>query len=235
MFVIFDPNIVIFKWLTNWVVLIALLFLPPIGFWLIKSRGLLGFNIAIKFIYNEFIETLKPLITPGVGLVLINLLVFILFNNFIGLMPYLFTSTSHLVFTLTLALPLWVGYTILSWALQSTNSLAHLVPLGTPYLLIPFIVIIEIIRTFIRPGALSVRLAANIVAGHLLLRLLRRQAVSLRNFLLIILFLLLILLLILETAVALIQSYVFSVLTLLYIQEINSIKLCTLYNHLNLP
>jgi F-type H+-transporting ATPase subunit a len=77
----------------------------------------------------------------------------------------------------------------------------------------------------IRPGALRVRLAANIVAGHLLLRLLRNQAINLTFIYLRLLFLIILLLLILESAVAVIQSYVFSVLTLLYIQEINTLNL----------
>lgn len=208
--------------------------MTPLNFWLAKSRRFIIFNLTRKFIYNEFIETLKPLSTPGRGQILINLLIFIILNNFIGLMPYVFTRTRHLALTLTLALPLWLGYILISWFFQLTNSLAHLVPTGTPYPLIPFMVVIEVIRTLIRPGALSVRLAANIVAGHLLLSLLRRQTSHLRNLLLLSLFSSLLLLLVLETAVALIQSYVFRVLTLLYIQEINSLKLSILYNDTDL-
>ena len=229
LFSIFDPHIVILKWFTNWRAAILPILLAPLNFWLIKPRRFITFNLMSKFIHNEFIRTLKPVITPGVGLILISLLTFILLNNFIGLMPYVFTRTSHLVLTLTLALPLWLGYTLVSWALQPTNRLAHLVPIGTPYPLIPFIVVIEIIRAIIRPGALRVRLAANIVAGHLLLRLLRGQARNLRYLLLTGLFFALILLLVLETAVALIQSYVFRVLTSLYVQEINSLNLSTLH------
>lgn len=98
--------------------------------------------------------------------------------------------------------------------------LAHLVPQGTPGALIFFIVIIERIRRVIRPGTLAVRLAANIIAGHLLLVLLAgaisvfavKSAVSilLRQ----------IVLLILETAVAAIQAYVFAVLRTLYAREV---------------
>ena len=221
----FSTHMAIFKWLTNWKAAVLPFFLIPLNFWLIKPRSFIGFNLTLKFIHNEFIRTLKPLATPGVGLILVSLLVFILLNNFIGLMPYVFTRTRHLALTLTLALPLWLGYTLVSWLLQPSNRLAHLVPIGTPYPLMPFIVIIEVIRAIIRPGALRVRLAANMVAGHLLLSLLRGQAKSLRLLLLTSVFFSLILLLILETAVALIQSYVFRVLTSLYIQEINSLNL----------
>jgi len=95
------------------------------------------------------------------------------------------------------------------------------VPQGTPPVLIPFIVLIETIRNIIRPGTLAIRLTANIIAGHLLLTLLRRTNSSLNSYLLIILILSQILLLLLESAVAIIQSYVFAVLRTLFAREIN--------------
>ena len=100
--------------------------------------------------------------------------------------------------------------------------LAHLVPLGRPAPLSPFIVLIELTRAVIRPITLSVRLAANMVAGHLLIVLLRSPApaASLRLILLIIAAL--ILLGILESAVATIQAYVFRILRVLYVNEVNS-------------
>lgn len=98
--------------------------------------------------------------------------------------------------------------------------LAHIVPLGTPPVLIPFIVLIETIRNLIRPGTLAVRLAANIIAGHLLLVLLGNQGPSLASPLLVILLITQILLLTLESAVAIIQSYVFAVLATLYSREV---------------
>jgi F-type H+-transporting ATPase subunit a len=98
---------------------------------------------------------------------------------------------------------------------------AHLVPQGTPAVLIPFIVCIETIRNIIRPGTLAVRLAANIIAGHLLITLMGNTgpglAITLVGFLLIGQ----IALLMLESAVAIIQSYVFAVLRTLYSSEVN--------------
>lgn len=84
----------------------------------------------------------------------------------------------------------------------------------------PFIVLIETIRNIIRPGTLAVRLAANIIAGHLLLTLLGRTGPSLSYILVSILILAQILLLVLEAAVAIIQSYVFAVLRTLYAGEV---------------
>lgn len=84
----------------------------------------------------------------------------------------------------------------------------------------PFMVLIETIRNVIRPGTLAVRLAANMIAGHLLLVLLGNQGPNLSSSLLIILLVVQILLLVLETAVAVIQSYVFAVLATLYSREV---------------
>jgi len=131
-----------------------------------------------------------------------------------------FTRRRHISFTLTLALPLWLGRMVLSIIYQYNRLLAHLVPVGTPRFLIPVIVIIETVRNVIRPLTLSIRLAANIVAGHLLLTLLGSQGPLLRLFNLSLLIIGLFLLLLLEVAVACIQSYVFTILSSLYLNEL---------------
>lgn len=98
--------------------------------------------------------------------------------------------------------------------------LAHLVPLGTPAVLMPFIVLIETVRNIIRPGTLAVRLAANIIAGHLLLVLLGNQGPTNTGGVVAILLVVQMALLTLEAAVAVIQSYVFAVLASLYSREV---------------
>ena len=117
-------------------------------------------------------------------------------------------------------MPLWLGRIILSIIYQYNNLLAHLVPVGTPRFLIPVIVIIETVRNIIRPLTLSIRLAANIVAGHLLLTLLGSQGPLLSLLNLSLLMIGLFLLLLLEVAVACIQSYVFTILSSLYLNEL---------------
>merc|ERR1712168_428351 len=138
----------------------------------------------------------------------------------IGLIPYIFTGTRHLSLTLCLSLPLWIGRILWSIVFQYNNLLAHLVPTGTPRFLMPVIVIIETVRNVIRPATLAIRLAANIVAGHLLLTLLGSQGPNLSFLPLLILFVGLVLLLLLEVAVACIQSYVFTILSSLYLGEL---------------
>jgi len=141
-----------------------------------------------------------------------------------GLIPYIFTRTSHMSVTLILSLPLWIGTILYSVLFQYNSLLAHLVPTGTPGPLIPVIVVIETVSNIIRPATLAIRLAANIVAGHLLLTLLGSQGPNLGGAVLAALFIALVLLLLLEVAVACIQSYVFTILSSLYLNELISVK-----------
>lgn len=97
---------------------------------------------------------------------------------------------------------------------------AHLVPLGTPIILMPFIVLIESIRNIIRPITLSVRLAANLTAGHLLLILLGESIVNSRVLIIITVTAAQFALITLEAAVAIIQAYVFATLSTLYASEV---------------
>merc|ERR1712141_132357 len=113
-------------------------------------------------------------------------------------------------------------FLFISVFLNLGRFLAHLVPLGTPYALMPFMVVIELVRRIIRPLTLSVRLAANIVAGHLLMVLVRSPITTIRlNFIALVISALL-LLIMLELAVSFIQAYVFSTLISLYVIEVNS-------------
>jgi len=103
--------------------------------------------------------------------------------------------------------------------------MAHLVPEGTPGALVPLMVVIETVRLFVRPVALAVRLAANIVAGHLLISLLGGQGASAPAAVLMGLICATALLATLESAVACIQAYVFTILRSLYLNDHASLKL----------
>ena len=216
----FDPSSRIINLPINWLACsLGLLFIPSL-YWSIPSRRIFTWNSIILRLHKEF----KPLLgttNPGASLVFVGLFSFIIYNNFLGLLPYVFTGTSHIAETLTLALPLWLTFIIFGWVNHTKHIFAHLVPLGTPSALIPFIVLIETVRNLIRPGTLAVRLSANIIAGHLLLTLLGNIGPSFTTTTLPILLILQILLLLLESAVAIIQAYVFAVLTVLYAREVN--------------
>lgn len=216
LFSIFDPS-ASFNLPFNWVRLILFLILIPSSFWVKTSPSSLTLRITFQRIIKEFSVLLKS--SKLNILLFVSLFALIIFNNTLGLISFSFTSTRHLAITLSLALPLWLGFIIYRIFNNTIQFLAHLVPLGTPAPLIPFIVLIEIIRNIIRPITLSVRLAANIIAGHLLLTLLGSQLVSASYSIFIFIFGAQFLLIILESAVACIQAYVFSVLTTLYASE----------------
>nr|QVM79183.1 ATP synthase F0 subunit 6 [Nepiodes costipennis multicarinatus] len=205
----------------NWMSTFIGLIIIPSSLWLIPSRySMIWINITIT-LHKEFKVLLGTNNTKGSTLIFISLFSFILFNNFLGLFPYIFTSTSHLALTLSLALPLWLSFMVYGWINNTINMLAHLVPQGTPPALMPFMVCIETISNIIRPGTLAVRLSANMIAGHLLMTLLGNTGPSLSLTLINFLIITQILLLILESAVAIIQSYVFAVLSTLYSSEVN--------------
>nr|AFP16904.1 ATP synthase F0 subunit 6 [Elmidae sp. BMNH 840216] len=205
----------------NWLsTFLGLMFLPSM-YWLIPSRFHILWLKIILTLHNEFKILLNIEKMKGSTLVFISLFSMIMFNNFLGLFPYIFTSTSHLTFTLALALPLWISFMIFGWINNTIHMFAHLVPQGTPSVLMPFMVCIETISNIIRPGTLAIRLAANMIAGHLLLTLLGNTGSSMSLIMLNLLIITQILLLILESAVAIIQSYVFAVLSTLYSSEVN--------------
>nr|YP_010297074.1 ATP synthase F0 subunit 6 [Nemoura longicercia]QNE85366.1 ATP synthase F0 subunit 6 [Nemoura avicularis]UMI39122.1 ATP synthase F0 subunit 6 [Nemoura longicercia] len=221
LFSVFDPSTSVMNLSLNWISTILGLTLIPTAFWFMPSRYSLIWNKILLTLHNEFKTLLGPTGHAGSSFMFISLFSLILFNNFLGLFPYVFTSSSHLTLTLALALPLWLSFMVYGWINHTQHMFAHLVPQGTPAVLMPFMVCIETISNVIRPGTLAVRLAANMIAGHLLLTLLGNTGPSLSYSILSLLIIAQIALLVLESAVAIIQSYVFAVLSTLYSSEVN--------------
>nr|YP_010397516.1 ATP synthase F0 subunit 6 [Sympotthastia takatensis]UQJ73386.1 ATP synthase F0 subunit 6 [Sympotthastia takatensis] len=221
LFSVFDPSTTIFNLSLNWLSTFIGLLIIPCSFWFMPSRFNIIWNNILLTLHKEFKTLLGPTGHNGSSFIFISLFSLIVFNNFLGLFPYIFTSTSHLTMTLALALPLWLSFMIYGWINHTQHMFAHLVPQGTPSVLMPFMVCIETISNIIRPGTLAVRLAANMIAGHLLLTLLGNTGNSLSFYLVSLLVVAQIALLVLESAVAIIQSYVFAVLSTLYSSEVN--------------
>nr|YP_010225742.1 ATP synthase F0 subunit 6 [Paratrichocladius tamaater]UDD74593.1 ATP synthase F0 subunit 6 [Paratrichocladius tamaater] len=221
LFSVFDPSTTIFNFSLNWLSTFIGLMIIPYSYWFLPNRINVMWNNILMTLHKEFKTLLGPNSENGCSFIFISLFSMILFNNFLGLFPYIFTSTSHLTLTLTLALPLWMSFMIYGWINHTQHMFAHLVPQGTPSVLMPFMVCIETISNIIRPGTLAVRLTANMIAGHLLLTLMGNTGNSLSLILLNLLIFSQILLLLLEFAVAIIQSYVFAVLSTLYSSEVN--------------
>lgn len=220
LFSIFDPSTKILINLSiNWISILLILIIIPNLYWIIPNT----FNLIYYKLINNLINEFKIIIknkNNNFILIFISLFIFIIINNFIGLFPYIFTRTRHLVINLSLSLPLWLRLIIYGWINITNNIFIHLVPQGTPNILIPFIVLIESIRIIIRPITLTIRLTANIIAGHLLLTLLGNIGPKISYLILPSLLSIQIILLILESAVSIIQSYVFTILITLYIREI---------------
>nr|YP_009945204.1 ATP synthase F0 subunit 6 [Hierodula longa]QOE17715.1 ATP synthase F0 subunit 6 [Hierodula longa]UUF67558.1 ATP synthase F0 subunit 6 [Hierodula longa] len=222
LFSVFDPSSNMMNLSINWLSTFIGLLLIPMSLWLIPSRMTILWNLIINKLHEEFKLLIgKKKINKGSTFIFISIFSIILYNNFMGLFPYIFTSTSHMVMTLSIALPLWLSFMLYGWMNNYKHMFAHLVPQGTPGPLMPFMVCIETISNIIRPGTLAIRLAANMIAGHLLMTLLGNTGSNMMLSLVPMLILTQILLLTLESAVAIIQSYVFAVLSTLYSSEVN--------------
>nr|YP_010363315.1 ATP synthase F0 subunit 6 [Cladiucha magnoliae]UNY39791.1 ATP synthase F0 subunit 6 [Cladiucha magnoliae] len=221
LFSIFDPLSSIFNFSLNWMsTLLGLLFIPQL-FWFITPRiNVIVYNILI-YLHYELKLLLGMNSHKGSTLIFLSLFLMIFFNNFMGLFPYIFTSSSHLSLSLSLAFPIWLSFIMFGWINNYNHMFTHLVPQNTPSLLMPFMVIIETISNLIRALTLSIRLTANMIAGHLLVTLLSSTGINMSFYLTLILIIIQILLLTLEWAVAIIQSYVFMVLSTLYSSEVN--------------
>jgi F-type H+-transporting ATPase subunit a len=148
-----------------------------------------------------------------------TLFMFVLFCNMIGMLPYSFTVTSHIIVTFMLAATVFIGVTIIGFIKHGIKYLELFVPKGVPIILLPLIIVIEIISYLSRPVSLSVRLFANMMAGHTMLKVFGGFVISLGllggwlplSFS--------VALIGLEILVAFLQAYVFAILTCIYLND----------------
>ncbi|HIM25692.1 MAG TPA: F0F1 ATP synthase subunit A [Rhodospirillales bacterium] len=143
---------------------------------------------------------------------------FILVGNLFGMIPYSFTFTSHIVVTFAMALVVFLGVTIIAIAKHRLYFFTFFMPPGVPLLMAPLLVPIEIISYLSRPISLSVRLFANMLAGHTLLKVFAGFVVSLGMFGVFPLAFI-VALTGLEIVIALLQAFVFTILTCLYLND----------------
>jgi F-type H+-transporting ATPase subunit a len=148
-----------------------------------------------------------------------SLFMFVLFCNMFGMIPYSFTVTSHIIVTFILASLIFIGVTVIGFMKHGLGYLKLFVPSGVPAVLLPLIVIIEIISYLSRPVSLSVRLFANMMAGHTMMKVFGGFVISLGiiggwlplSFS--------VALTGLEILVAFLQAYVFAILTCIYLND----------------
>lgn len=151
--------------------------------------------------------------------------VFILFSNLIGLIPYSFTVTSHIIVTFTLSFSIYIGINIIGFQKHQFNMLSLIIPANSTLALALVLVPIEFVSYIAKPISLGVRLFINLMAGHTLLKVIVGFAWSmllledLTAIVHLIPLLLLVILMGLELGVALIQAYVFTILTCIYLND----------------
>ena len=147
-----------------------------------------------------------------------TLFMFILFSNLIGLLPYSFTVTSHIIVTFALAAVVFIGVTIIALVKHGWKFFSYFVPHGTPVVMMPLLVPIEVISYLARPVTLALRLFANMTAGHTMLKVFAGFVILLGAFG-VAPMVVIVALYGLELLVALLQAYVFAILTSLYLHD----------------
>lgn len=148
-----------------------------------------------------------------------TIFMFILVGNFWGMMPYSFTFTSHIAVTFAMAFFVFIGVTVIAIAKHKLHFLTFFMPPGVPMVMAPLLVPIEIISYLSRPISLSVRLFANMLAGHTLLKVFAGFIISLGVAAGWLPFVFVVALTGLEFVIAFLQAFVFAILTCLYLND----------------
>lgn len=185
---------------------------------LVPNKMQLIAEIAFEFVSKMISETAGKDARPYFPFIL-SLFLFVLVANLLGMLPYSFTVTSHIIVTFALAFFIFIGVTVVGFVKHGISYLKLFVPSGVPIFLLPLIIVIEVISYLSRPVSLSVRLFANMMAGHTMLKVFGGFVVSLGilggwlplGFA--------VALTGLELLVAFIQAYVFAILTCIYLND----------------
>nr|YP_009115233.1 ATP synthase F0 subunit 6 [Wadicosa fidelis]AIZ97179.1 ATP synthase F0 subunit 6 [Wadicosa fidelis] len=216
LFSVFDPTSY-FGINLNWVIMLIVFMFFPMKYYLVES-GLLS---MYKTLFMSVSKVFKEVSFPNylaLNFLCVMTFMYLFLSNLLGLFPFIFTSTAHPFITLGLGLVFWMSFFLMGFTCKFKESCAHLVPEGSPFLLSPLMVMIESVSHLIRPFTLSIRLAANMMAGHLIIGLLSSiSMISVFGFFGSLL--LQNMLFVLEFGVSIIQGFVFSILLLLYALE----------------
>lgn len=189
-------------------------------------------HLMMIFFLVQIIQFVSNLIYSNVGkygekflIFLSNIFLFILFSNLIGMIPFAFTITSHIIITISLSFIAFIGLNILGFEKHKSNFFELFLPKGCPTVMMPFLIIIEIISYIARLFSLAIRLFANMMSGHSLLKILSNfsYVLLLNNnlfFLSIIPFLIVFCIVGLEIGIAMLQAYVFLILLIIYLHDV---------------
>ena len=177
---------------------------------------------SAEILYSFVCDTLNANVGPGGKPFLpliFSLFIFILFCNLFGMLPYSFTVTSHIIITFGLAMLVFGTVTIVGFVKHGSHFLSIFLPRGTPVWLMPLMIIIELFAYLARPISLSLRLAANMMAGHVLLKIMAGFVVTLMVVLKPLPMPLMIILIGFEIFVAVLQAYIFTILSCVYLHD----------------
>nr|YP_010610788.1 ATP synthase F0 subunit 6 [Eledone cirrhosa]WAP91609.1 ATP synthase F0 subunit 6 [Eledone cirrhosa] len=206
----------------TWILSIWSLFFINSSLWIYPSKSYSLIMIPNQIINIQITRSFSMKM-GGFSLIVSSLFLLIINFNLLGLIPYVFSTTSHLVMSFSLSLPLWLSLMLSSYKNNPYSSLASLLPSGTPSFLIPFLPLIEFLSIVVQPVTLAIRIAANISAGHIILTLIGDLlASSILNITMFSSSIIMITMLIqtgyfiFEIGIAIIQGYIFSLLITLY-------------------
>ena len=202
---------------------LAIIFVTLLLLISIKNKSLIPSRLqSISEIFYEFISNM---VSDNIGdkgrkffPLIFTLFTFLLFGNMLGMLPYSFTFTSHIIVTFVLAMFIFLLVTLLGIFIHGFKFFGLFVPKGVPMIMLPLMIPIEIISYLSRPISLSVRLFANMMAGHTMLKIFAGFIVPLGIFGIAPL-MVDVALTALEVLIAFLQAYVFTILTCLYLNE----------------
>lgn len=220
----FDDNNQVFMslYFLMWTFSLAVVLIFRSRYWVASPRWVI--------IIHTFKDTISSQVFRSFGLnlggfinVITGLFVFLIFLNLSGLIPYVFRPTSHLAVSLSLGLPLWLSLLVSGIFFRPSSVVAGLLPIGAPAPLNPFLVLIETVSIMVRPITLSVRLMANMSAGHIVLTLvgnyITTRLLTVGLFSRVLLVSIQVLYSVFEFGIGVIQAYIFCLLITLYSDE----------------
>ncbi len=211
--------------ITNATLWMALVVLAISAFLILGTRGRALVPTRIQSMAEVLYGFIHQMVTDILGEegvkffpYIFTLFVFILFSNLMGLIPYSFTVTSHVAITATLALVVFFTVIVLGFIKQGPGFLAIFWPTAAPLALRPALAVIELISFFVRPVSHSIRLAGNMMAGHAVLKVFAAFVPAL-SVLGVLPLALMVAIVGLEIVVAVVQAYIFAILTVIYLRD----------------
>nr|WGW18080.1 ATP synthase F0 subunit 6 [Puncturella cf. parvinobilis] len=224
MFSSFDDHNAVFMsyYMLPWTVLLLFIANMNMVYWIMPGRWMTLLNMLNNITLSQVLRSFGRNLGSFMNIVA-ALFIFIILTNMVSLVPYIFSLTSHLTTTFSLGLPFWLSLIISTFSYNFTTAVAKVLPSGAPAALNSFLVLVETISILMRPLTLSIRLTANMSAGHIVLCLIGVYMVSalLTAGPTTIIFLLFIHIgyFVFEVGVSAVQAYIFTLLINLYANE----------------